>query len=298
MITVNELLQAATVVAKQKHGNLTLHFIKTPCHCQRDIISFADAVRDNVLTVTEIGDGEVNEVQLHNTGECDIFLPEGHLITGLKQSRAIQSSILIGRRSTIRIPVVCIEKNRWSNPLSFGGSDIRVYSSLMKELKMLRAKGLQDRVWKSIDKKLLRQRINSKTAFVGDFYKAVDSHLTEYGKAFTCPDTVNGLLAIVDGGKPVTVEMNIMANPALFREHFPAMLSGLIVESMDAEELKGKKCLSPEQFMGYVVKAAKESHSSYGQGTEYRFETESLVGSVLCVNDALIYAGAFPNDTV
>src|SRR3954466_7738374 len=79
-----------------------------------------------LVKVTEVSEaGSVPELQVENGLDLAVFLMDGQELVGAKQNRILNTDVLVPARSTLRIPVSCVEQHRWrhvSATFSAGGS--------------------------------------------------------------------------------------------------------------------------------------------------------------------------------
>jgi hypothetical protein len=90
-----------------------------------------DAIAAGTARVTEInGAGSVPELRFENLADSPVLLVDGQELIGAKQNRVVNLTILAPGKSTIVIPVSCVEAGRWS-PMSaeFKSSAQFMYSS-------------------------------------------------------------------------------------------------------------------------------------------------------------------------
>lgn len=79
-----------------------------------DYLLFADAVAGGSARVEEADAGDdYRRIQVVNLGPSWVLLVEGQILIGLKQNRALNTSVLIAPGGTTVIPVSCVEEYRW-----------------------------------------------------------------------------------------------------------------------------------------------------------------------------------------
>lgn len=55
----------------------------------------------------------VGEILVINRSDAMVLLCEGEILKGAKQTRVLNTSVLVGPNSEITIPVSCVEQYRW-----------------------------------------------------------------------------------------------------------------------------------------------------------------------------------------
>ena len=72
------------------------------------------AVQKGTIEVKEVStSGSVPELLVENSGDKMVLLIEAEELTGAKQNRILNTSILIAANSSLKIPVSCVEQGRW-----------------------------------------------------------------------------------------------------------------------------------------------------------------------------------------
>ena len=75
-----------------------------------------EAQEAGTCTVREVSEaGVVGQLLVENTGERPVLFVEGEELCGAKQNRVMQTSVLIGAKSQVVVPVYCVEHGRWDN---------------------------------------------------------------------------------------------------------------------------------------------------------------------------------------
>lgn len=70
------------------------------------------------LVIRELEDPQVDRLQAHNGTQKSILIPEGTIIRGNQQTRALVRDILLAPGQARHMPVVCVEQGRWGDNVS------------------------------------------------------------------------------------------------------------------------------------------------------------------------------------
>src|SRR4030042_517910 len=82
----------------------------------QNYITMDEATDKNWLQIKELGSGNVNSVQIKNTGSSMVFILTGEMISGAKQDRMLKEDVLLPSKSGwIEVPVYCVEHGRWTS---------------------------------------------------------------------------------------------------------------------------------------------------------------------------------------
>ena len=107
------------------HDNLAIYLVHGASLAGPVPLTLQEAVAKGVATVHETGD--VNQLDIENLGDDEIFVQSGDIVKGGKQDRVLTVSLLLQPRSG-RIPIAsfCVEEGRWS---ARGREDVRTFAS-------------------------------------------------------------------------------------------------------------------------------------------------------------------------
>jgi len=107
------------------HGNLAIYFVYGKSRGGPVPLTLQEALAKKVIAVREIG--HVNELQVENIGDDEIFIQSGDIVKGGQQDRVLGVSMVLPPHSgAIAIDSFCVESGRWS---ARGGEDARTFSS-------------------------------------------------------------------------------------------------------------------------------------------------------------------------
>lgn len=107
------------------HRNLAIYFVHGKSRGGPVPLTLQEALAKKVITVRETG--QVNELQVENTGEKEVFIQSGDIVKGGQQDRVLSVSLLLPPHSgAVPIASFCVESGRWS---ARGGEDARTFSS-------------------------------------------------------------------------------------------------------------------------------------------------------------------------
>ena len=144
------------------HGNLAIYFVHGKSRSGPVPLTLQEAMAKKIVEVREIG--RVNEVQVENSGDEEVFIQAGDIVKGGQQDRVLSVSLMLPPRSgALSIVSYCVESGRWS---ARGGEDAHMFSISNAILPSRRAKlemagsgasrpdGVRDlrqqEVWKSV----------------------------------------------------------------------------------------------------------------------------------------------------
>jgi hypothetical protein len=118
------------------HGNLAIYFVHGKSRSGPVPLTLQEALAKKTIEVREIG--QVNELQVENTGAEEIFIQAGDIVKGGQQDRVLSVSLVLKPHSgPLKIASFCVEQGRWS---ARGGEDVQRFSSANASLPSRAAK--------------------------------------------------------------------------------------------------------------------------------------------------------------
>src|SRR5215475_12790576 len=107
------------------HENLTVYFIHGPSAPGKAPLTLEEALAKRTVEVRETG--SVNELEIENLGDDEVFIQSGDIVKGGQQDRTLMVSLMLSPKSG-RIPIAafCVEQGRWS---ARGQEDVKNFSS-------------------------------------------------------------------------------------------------------------------------------------------------------------------------
>lgn len=193
--------------------------------------------------VQELENPVVNKIHLSNQGERPLFLPEGWIVDGQKQARALSEDILIGANMAVRANVVCVEQGRWSSPhvssLDHGRAPISVIAAMRSVIDTSTLEGLrlrQTRVWESVQRQESRSvghPTSSLTQILSSDSRAseVSFLLGELTALSTHTRSATGILVSLSA-EPLFLEL--FQNRELFADNYVSLLQSLPFDVFDS----------------------------------------------------------------
>jgi hypothetical protein len=107
------------------HGNLAIYFVHGESRGGPIPLTLSEALAKKTIEVREIG--QVNELQVENTGAEEIFIQAGDIVKGGQQDRVLSVSLVLKPHSgPLKIASFCVEQGRWS---ARGNEDVARFSS-------------------------------------------------------------------------------------------------------------------------------------------------------------------------
>jgi hypothetical protein len=328
---IGRSLSAFKLGEVQTHANMAVVPILWPKSGGPDYLTMKEALEKSVLVVTEVSEGgSVPNLKVANKGNASILLLDGEEVAGAKQNRVLNTTILVGGKSEVVIPVSCTEQGRWNYASAefFESGNIMSPNIRMAKNRSVSvsyaaenlARSDQSAVWNGIHEMSRDAGAPSQTGAMRDVFEKRAGELDDYIKAFTCLHGQKGLIVFIGSGEkigaPVAVGFDCLSRDKAFAVLFPKLVKSYAMEAWLASRKKGavkgaeadkkgkttKKGIKDENagvnaaakaFLAEAIACEEKIYDSVGLGKDYRYTGAHLVGSALAVDDAVIHTAFF-----
>ncbi|MCL6477510.1 MAG: hypothetical protein K6T65_03765 [Peptococcaceae bacterium] len=302
MTFLSEHIKSLKIGDIQEHENLAIYPLIMPEPREQGYLLLDGALQRGVLEIREVSDaGVVNEILVKNGSDSPVLILDGEILTGAKQDRVVNASIMVGPKVEIKIPVSCVEKHRWHyTSEGFTGSPRFSYANLRAKKSSQVAENLmacmsfsadQGAIWEEVDGKRARMGTESATGAVNDIFDSHADRLARYRDAFHLVEGQVGM-AVFIGGKFVCLDS--FDSQESLRQLFEKMIESY---ALDALEQPGNKkeitAGAVESLLKKIASAETKTYPSAGLGEDLRFSGEGLLGSCLMFEGRVIHLAVF-----
>jgi hypothetical protein len=302
---VEKLLSGVRLGAAVKAGALTLLPVFASLPPGPAYVTLGEAMAAGTLRITEVDQGgSVPELRASNNGKASVLILDGEELSGAKQNRVLNTTVLLAAGKEILLPVSCTERGRWSYlSASFGDSGYvashavrrAVHESVTASVRSSGAhRSDQGRVWGEVDDVSARAGVRSATGAMRDVFEQRRKQTDDLTVAIVpLPEQV-GVMAVADGA--------VMGLDLVSRAEAYAKLHDKIVRSYGFEAVvdgrsAGKGDVSAAKaFMAELGLIEGSEHASPGTGKSHRFTGRGIVGSALTYRSAIVHAAFFTAD--
>ncbi|HPW17725.1 MAG TPA: hypothetical protein PLP83_05035 [Candidatus Aminicenantes bacterium] len=304
--------------AGQSFENMTVFGLLRARDGGPEYITLREALERGAFTITEVSEGgSVPELMVANKGDVAVLILDGEELQGAKQNRILNTTILVAPKSTVKVPVSCVEQGRWSyrDRLFVESGNI-----MHREMRMLNVQKVseslrtarqfrsdQGEIWGKVEELQAELAVPSVTAAMKDVYDAKGADLDGYLKSFSLAEGAKGILAFVDG-RPAGLDF--VSSEAAFATLFPKLVKSYAMEAMLATERrkrgrgKGDAGRAPAKpaadearaFLKLAASCQEKRYESIGLGWSYRYQGPGVVGSALAFNDKVVHMAFFGVD--
>ncbi len=283
------------------HHNLTLFPIFPNNGISAKYVLLKSALDSGDAVLEEVSEeGEVNELILQNHGFSPVLVPGGEILTGAKQNRIVNISILVATESNIRIPVSCVERGRWEYASHKFEATHYAHPTLrrrtMQSTQACRsesgmARSDQGAVWEAVESHLHDLKSSSPTESVTDGYQQANERIKEYRGKFTLSEETTGVL--VCRGKKI-IGMDCFDSPAIFQQCWDRLADSYFMEAIcDPDQKEETPFHSTDKFIEKVSQEIELADSSIGLGNELIIQSNDMTGSGVWYSDSLCHLSIF-----
>jgi hypothetical protein len=280
-----------------------------------EYITLREAIEHGVFSVTEVSEGgSVPELLVSNKGDVAVLLIDGEEVRGAKQNRVLNTTILVGARSTIKVPVSCVEHGRWTYQEREFRDSGNVMHREMRALNVQRVSASlasarefrsdQGEIWNKVEELHSDLAVPARTSAMTDVYQAKAADLDSYLKSFRLADGAKGILVFIDG-QPAGLDF--VSRDAAFAALFPKLIRSYAMEAMlvterrkrgrgqgDAEKAPAEPTADEaRKFLKRAAGSGEKKYESVGLGWSYRYAGQGIVGSALAFNDKVVHMAFF-----
>ena len=261
-----------------------------------------EAIELDELQVTELDEhGSVPRLRVRNRGQLPVLMIGGEELTGVKQNRIINTTIMVSAGSTLDIPVSCTEQGRWSA----SEEKVKASSFMPRSLRLNNKEaidrtladrgsyaGHQSAVWDDISEMVQRSGARSATGAMKDAMEANQSRIECDTRRYAPVEGQKGMLVLVNG---VVSGMEIVSTENAFWSLYPRMLGSYVADLVIRGDDQSHPAinLSAADFLQNIAGSRCSAYPSPGEGTDVRFIGENVSGSALLCQDEIVHMSAY-----
>ncbi len=281
-----------------RRGGLTVFPLFMPPTATVKYILSDEAIRQGVLSVEEISQaGSVPELLVINRGAEKVLFIEGEELVGAKQNRILNTSVLVGADTQLKIPVSCVERGRWQyKSKQFGSAGTHSPSKLRHALKESVAHSIgsgagycsdQGRIWEEVDKQHIALGVASHTRAQSDSFAAHRERIRQVLEELPFPDGASGM-AIGIGSRLVAID--VFDQSETLRRVWNRLLTGFVLETLDQDDDSGEVPHSSVEGLFAMLRGSLwKSVQAVGEGEDFRTQIGNSFGSILAVDGVLVH---------
>ncbi|NMO21698.1 hypothetical protein HPC49_32710 [Pyxidicoccus fallax] len=211
-----------------------LHTRKGPPYDDYTVLEEAQAAKK--VSIRELdSDGTVRELRVHNKDERPLYLVGGELLLGGKQDRMVQSDVVLDPGERQKVPVFCVEQNRWS------GQSLSFQPGLAVAHPDLRRAALfseQGAVWGEVARKSQVSGVSSPTGTYRRVFQdaalrqRIGQYLDELQAKLPRDERMAGLAVAINGDLEV---VDVFDSPKLYSKLERKLLASYVLAALEKQ---------------------------------------------------------------
>ncbi|MDT8325497.1 MAG: DUF6569 family protein [Bacteroidota bacterium] len=289
----------------EQHGAISCVHLATPSRDTLEYLACEAAIASGAVEVREVSDaGDVNALEVLNNADQHLFMMDGDMLEGAKQTRVLNTSVFLAPRSRSIIPVSCVEQGRWRyTSRSFRGSrsvaprSVRAAKSESVAFS-LRSSGRheanQSRVWDEVSSIDENHNVHSPSLSLADTYAHLEKDIDALTAAFQGDLESNGFAILI--GKQL-LGIDIFNRRDVCASYLPKILRAVAIEAVHlGPEVdmpkKTEASFRAVDFMDRISDTETETHPGVALGEETRFSGDMATGFTLRYDDYLVHHSA------
>jgi len=297
------MVRRLTVRPGYRYGGLTVFLVDTSeVTDEADYLSVEEALRKRVLTVREKDRAEVPALLVQNRGKEPVLMLGGELLLGGQQNRTLRDDVLLPPRSGfIEVPVLCIERGRWSGAKrTFEGRQVVAAFRIRAAAQAGRP---QSEIWAGVEDYGRKLDVASGTSDLGTIQGSGEVRKVQerYRKAFAKHCWRPGAVGMVVARYGRIVGADLFCNASLFRKHRDRLLDSYVVDCCAYRKRGpsvGPDRRDAERFLERVFGASFRWKDSPGSGRLLVVSGDGMSGSALVNRGNVLHACLCPPDQV
>lgn len=295
----------AAVLAPIQIDSLTLTPIVStaPGGKEPEMLVLDEAMGKQLVKISETAEESVNDLTFVNSADRPVFVLAGEVIIGGKQDRIIGANTVIPPKTTLAVPVYCVEHGRWDEgkgPKTFTTANALAHGRLRGKASF----EAQGDVWKEVaETNAKRGTVNATDTYRTVAKQQSDGTLKAWQQKI---DEALGKLPAADrarmigyaialNGQVATVDM--FQSPGLFKKLESKLLRSYMTEAVDLKTQKNVKPPEPtavRSFMADADKAAeRNAYETKAAKTKVR-KGDKAARSTVDFDDDVLHGAAKP----
>jgi hypothetical protein len=249
-------------------------------------------------TITERpGGASVNDLVVRNDTPDAVLLLDGEEVAGAQQDRTFDMTVLVAPRTTMEVPVSCVEHGRWDGRRHhepFTSAERTAFPEL-RRLKADRGRALradQGAVWSAVSAKHARLGTHSPTDAMRDAYEGHHDHLESLRRAIRFRPGQVGMLAAIGGRLRV---LDHASRPDAFAVLAAPLVRGYALDALEAPLATppAPTVAEAQAFVDDLLRGRVEPRPGVGLGTHVRVEQRAAFATALVHDGEVVQLSAF-----
>jgi hypothetical protein len=216
-----------------------------------------------------------------------VLLYGGEEIAGAKQDRIFDRPVLVPARASVLVPVLCVERGRWSySSRRFKSAPHTAYPTLRRAGRTLGQAG----VWRDVHAKSRRLGVDSKSGAARAMYKTSHRKLEGYLAALPRQTGQCGSIVGISGK---VVCLDFISRSDVHARAYAELLRGYALDAIESPAQEALPDEAAEETLAEVAMAQREPVQTGGRGELRRLDSNRVIGWELQLGQELIALTVF-----
>ena len=254
-----------------------------------------------------IGEKQVAEVptlEAENPTGSPVLLVDGEILTGGRQTRVLNVSVLLAPHVRIDIPVSCVEQGRWNGGVAFGRG------SMFAPRRVRRAKNYtvasevrhsgrkhtnQGEVWRAVRHEIDRLDVHADTSSIESLHErfAHGDGLAHIAEELCARGPLPGQCGVVITHGARVVNAEVFSSPAMLAAHWQAIVDAALLDAPDHQPTSRPSATKVLRFLRRIGEAQATVSEGVSLGLEHHVRTPKFVAQALVLGEVVVHASAF-----
>ena len=259
---------------------------------------FVEALGKRLVAIEEVNGGSVPELAVVNLSDEGVLLLEGEVLSGLRQTRTLNTTVLVPAHSTLVIPVSCVEQHRWGSARPMAREEVhagpRVRQVKSRGVQVHVREGLgyraqQREVWAMVDGDLAAHGVASPTASYADLGRRLAEPVGPIVAPLHPVAEQRGVLALA-GGSPLALD--VFDRPATLASLWAGLVGSYAADALLAPPGPGGSAADAAALVAALARGEASTHPAVGVGEVVFLSSAYATVSALVVGAALVHLAA------
>jgi hypothetical protein len=299
---IARLLETAEVNERQSVGALHAFGLRWKNERQLAYQTLDEALAAGKLEISEVSEaGTVSTLRVVNKSDELVFMMAGEQLIGAKQNRVLNTSLMVAGKTTLPVPVSCVEAGRWgyrsphfSSPGTMAHGALRSFMTRTvadSYKRGSRPAADQAGVWSEVSRKLTKMGSASASQALHQAYEDYRQRLEDFRKKLTLAPDCQGVAFVIQGA---VSGIDVFDQPATLAKLWPKVLGSYAMEAFEhGGETTAVEAEFVRQWLRSAAQANEELFKSPGLGDDVRLQGSGVVGAGLLVDGHPVHVELF-----
>ena len=264
------------------------------------------AINNGGLVIAEVSEsGSVGTLRASNRSDDFLILTDADILSGAKQTRIVNKSVLLAPHTHTILDVSCVERSRWRKVSEtfghshyFADQELRSTKAAFfarKEKGDIPKRSLQHEVWGNVDFSMARHEYKSATENYNELAEHLEKKKQENSELPVLAENCNGLM-IFRGGQ--LLSLDVFGNEELYAYYFQGLINAA---KRSVHSTKAAPGPAPDQYeqmalelLDSLDKLERKMDGNYsGAGQSFNLVGTAFFGAELKYLEDTIHLSAF-----